>query len=55
MPQYAKRYDTHKPNQLGSFARQSTFRAQKAVQKLRHDKRPDLAAYSIALDSNREI
>ena len=31
------------------------FRAQKAVQKLKHDNRPDLAAFTLAIDSNREL
>lgn len=55
MPQFTKSYEKKGPHQRGAFARSTTFRAKNAVQKLRSEKRPDLAAYSIALDSNREI
>ena len=31
------------------------FRAQKAVEKLKNENRPDLAAYTLAMDSEREM
>jgi hypothetical protein len=50
-----KKVQSVTPTKSFSRSKEGVFRAQKAVEKLKNENRHDLAAFSLALDSQREM